>query len=135
MKIFIDTNVVLDVFLNRAGLVVSSKAVLKLYDEGHLLGASLLTFTTGNYIISKEYPVRESRKFLKQLRNIIVMVPATLNVLDKAIDSDFIDFEDAIQYYTALENGYELICTRNVRDFRKSEIPILTPEEVVKRFE
>ena len=47
-------------------------------------------------------------------------------IIDLALDSDFNDFEDAIQYYSAIENGIDLIVTRNLKDFKSSKIPVLT---------
>ena len=51
-----------------------------------------------------------------------------VNVIDKALNSDFADFEDAIQYYTALENKITLILTRNLRDYKKASVVVQTPE-------
>ncbi len=133
MKIFIDTNIVLDVFLNRSGLVDSSEKILSLDLKQHELGVSLLTFTTGYYLLSRENTSSQSLKYLVQLRKSVIMLPASQKVLDQALNSDFKDFEDAIQYFTAINNSYEMICTRNVKDYKDPEIPVLTPEEVLLR--
>ena len=53
---------------------------------------------------------------------------STESVIDKALNSDFSDFEDAIQYYTALEYGIPVILTRNIRDYKKASIVVQTPE-------
>jgi predicted nucleic acid-binding protein len=50
-------------------------------------------------------------------------------IIDLSLDSEFEDFEDAIQYFTAIENGLDLIVTRNLKDFKKSEIPVLTAKD------
>jgi len=53
-------------------------------------------------------------------------------IIDLALSSDFEDFEDAIQYYTAVENNIDCFVTRNKKDFRKSKIPVHTAEEYLK---
>ena len=57
------------------------------------------------------------------------IVDSSENIIDKALNSDFTDFEDAIQYYTALEHDFKIILTRNVRDYNKSSVIVQTPEE------
>lgn len=133
MKIFIDTNIVLDVLLKREGLFEASGEVLSLFTQGHHLGVSRLTFTTSNYIVAKEYSKKEANKHLRNLRDIVFMLPCSVDALDKAITSGYSDFEDAVQYYTALEHGYEAICTRNVKDFKDTSIPVYTPEELLNK--
>jgi hypothetical protein len=52
--------------------------------------------------------------------------------MDLALNSEFRDFEDAIQYYTAIENDQDLIITRNQQDFKESKIPVMTAGEFIK---
>ncbi len=56
----------------------------------------------------------------------------TDKVIDLSLDSDFRDFEDAIQYYIALENNLDIILTRNLKDFKKSKLPVLTAKEYLQ---
>jgi predicted nucleic acid-binding protein len=53
-------------------------------------------------------------------------------IIDLALSSDFNDFEDAIQYYTATENGIKILLTRNLSDYRKAEITVMTAENYLK---
>ena len=57
------------------------------------------------------------------------------SIIHKALESDFNDFEDAIQYFTAIENNMDCIITRNVNDYKKSIIPVYTPTELLKQIE
>jgi len=56
-------------------------------------------------------------------------------IINNALESDFNDFEDAIQYFTAIENGMDCIITRNVDDYKKSIISVYTPTELLKQIE
>jgi len=62
-------------------------------------------------------------------------LPVDEKIISLALNSDFRDFEDAIQYYCAVENKIKMILTRNLSDFKKSAIPVATAEEFVKSFE
>ncbi|ELR70704.1 PIN domain containing protein [Fulvivirga imtechensis AK7] len=53
-------------------------------------------------------------------------------IIDLSLDSDFKDFEDSIQYYTAIENNLDLIITRNLKDFKLSKIPVLTAKNYLE---
>jgi len=132
LKIFIDTNIILDVFLERQKLSLGSGQILSLHKH-HQLGVSLLTFTTGFYIIEKDLGKKNAYHFLDKLSNIVNFLSTGKTDLRNAIHSGFNDFEDAIQYFTAKSNGFEAICTRNVKDFKSSDIPVHTPEELLDR--
>jgi predicted nucleic acid-binding protein len=73
-----------------------------------------------------------SIKFLKNLRSLLTVLNVDDLIIQKALDSEFNDFEDAIQYFTAVENGMDCIITRNVKDYKKSTIPVYTPTEILK---
>lgn len=60
------------------------------------------------------------------------MLPVDDKVIELALQSEFRDFEDAIQYYCAIENGIEVLITRNLKDFRSATIPVMTAEEFLK---
>ena len=73
---------------------------------------------------------------LQDLETIVETMDVTQKIIFNALKSDFSDFEDAIQYHTALSNNkIEAIITRNTKDFRKSEVAVFTPEEVLKIIE
>jgi predicted nucleic acid-binding protein len=60
---------------------------------------------------------------------LVRVLPMDDKIIDLSLDADFNDFEDAIQYYTALENDLDLILTRNLKDFKTSKLPVLTASE------
>ena len=70
---------------------------------------------------------------IKQLLNIIDIVKMDKKAVLQALNSDFKDFEDALQNFSAIDNGQiKIILTRNIKDFKKSELAILTPETYLK---
>ena len=70
---------------------------------------------------------------LTALNEWTIMLEASKDIVNKSLQSDFTDFEDAIQYYSALTNqNIECIVTRNTKDYKKSVLPVMTPREVLK---
>ena len=74
----------------------------------------------------------EVRNILRKFKVLVNVLPLDDKITDLALNSEFCDFEDAIQYYTAIENGQDLIITRNLQDFKESKIPVLTAGEFIK---
>jgi predicted nucleic acid-binding protein len=66
------------------------------------------------------------------LRTFLNVLPVDERVIEQSLNSEFNDFEDAIQYFTAVNNGIKIILTRNKTDYKKSKILILTAEEFLK---
>jgi hypothetical protein len=64
----------------------------------------------------------------------VKILPCNEKIIELGLNSDFNDFEDAVQYFTAIQNKLNAIITRNTKDFKKSEIPVLTAEEYIKGY-
>mgnify|MGYP003336931676 FL=1 len=75
---------------------------------------------------------RSSRKLLVKLKTLVTVLPVNDKIIALALESDFNDFEDAIQYHVARENNINTLLTRNLRDFKKSQIVILTAQQFLK---
>jgi len=135
INLFIDTNIVIDLLAKREPFYRSSAQLFSMADKMKLqLCISALTFANTNYILSRVRKPDEVRLILRKLKLLVKVI----NLDDKIIglslnDSDFKDYEDALQYYSALENGNDLIITRNLKDFQKSKIPALTAEQFLQR--
>lgn len=71
----------------------------------------------------------EAKNALRKLRILLHIVDSSESIIDKALNSTFSDFEDAIQYYTALQNGISVILTRNLKEYKNASIMVQTPEE------
>lgn len=69
---------------------------------------------------------------MRKLKTLINILPVDERIIEQALNSEFNDFEDAIQYFTAVNNGINLLLTRNKVDYKKSKITISTSEEFLK---
>ncbi len=133
-NVLLDTDVILDFFFNREPFAEYSTETLTLCQEHKING-----FTTPVIISNVYYLLKKTAKHeiiiekLKQLLNIIDVILMDKNAVLNALNSDFKDFEDALQNFSAVENGkINIILTRNIKDFKKSELAILTPETYLK---
>jgi predicted nucleic acid-binding protein len=98
------------------------------------LSVSSLTFANTNYILLKERKPEEARLILRKLKLLVKVIGLDDKIIGLSLnDSDFKDYEDALQYYSAIENGDDMIITRNLKDFQKSKIPVLTAEQFLQR--
>ena len=123
MKLFLDTNVVIDVIAAREPFVADSRAVFNLCETSKVEGCiSALTLCTVSYVL---------RKFVTPgtMRTKLRAFDLTVSLLDKAISSTMTDFEDAVQFYTAVYSEADYIITRNVKHFPQDNIPVLTPTD------
>ena len=128
-KVFVDTDVILDLLAQRIPHFHFS-AVLFTFAEMKKLELYTTPLILANtfYILRKQLGNDEAKKLLRKLRILLHVIDSSESVIDKALNSDFADFEDAIQYYTALENKITLILTRNLRDYKKASVVVQTPE-------
>ena len=133
-KVLIDTDVLLDFFFDRKPYSDYSTIILNLCEQGLLEG-----FITPVIISNTYYLLRKTAKHekviekLKQLLTIIHILQMDRQVIEQALNSEFKNFEDALQNFSSINYGMiEVIVTRNVKDFKKSEIGVLTPESLVK---
>jgi predicted nucleic acid-binding protein len=129
-KIFIDTNVLLDVLLRRDPFYDGAARIWTLCEQGKRTGyISAISFNNAFYIIRKNAGIESAKKALRLLRNVFNLVPLDQQVLNQAIDAGFTDFEDAIQFHSALHVDAQFILTRNVSHFPADDIPALTPAD------
>jgi len=133
-KILIDTDVILDFFFDRKPFSENSAIILNMCERKHIHG-----FVTPVIISNSYYLLRRTAQHdkvidkLKQLLSIVDVLNMNKKTIESALNSDFKDFEDALQNFAAVSDGeIDVIVTRNIKDFKKSEIAILTPESFVK---
>ena len=133
MKIvYLDTNIILDLLAHRMPFYTAAAKLFSLADRKRLkLSVSALSFADVHYILSRQSPEKEVRKILRNFRILVRVLPLDDKITDLALNSDFRDFEDAIQYYTAIENDQDLIITRNQSDFKDSRIPVMSAGEFI----
>ncbi len=133
-KLFLDTNIVLDLLAKRDPFYNEAASLFSMADKKKIqLSVSALTFATVNYIVSRQKSEEEAKIILRKLKLLVHVVSLDGKVVDLSLnDSDFTDFEDALQYYSALENGVDVIITRNLKDFRKAQLPVMTAAQFLK---
>jgi predicted nucleic acid-binding protein len=132
-NLFIDTNIILDLLAQRMPFYTDAAKLFSLADRKKLkLSISALCLADAHYILLKQNPDLEVRSILRKFKILVTVLPLDDKITDLALNSEFRDFEDAIQYYTAIENDQELIITRNQSDFRESKLPVMTAGEFIK---
>jgi len=132
-SIFLDTNIVLDLLAHRMPFYTEAAKLFSLADKKKVkLSISALCLADTNYILSRQNPEMEVRKILRKFKVLVNVLPIDDKITDLALNSEFRDFEDAIQYFTAIENDQDIIVTRNQPDFKESKIPTMTAGEFIK---
>ncbi len=130
MKIYLDTNVILDVVLIRHPFFSDAQKILEWCEEKTVPGyTSVLSFSNIAYIQRPRTPPRARIPKLIALRSIITPVDVTATILDQALYSNFKDFEDAMQYFCARSCGADYLVTRNTEDFAPAEMAVVTPKD------
>lgn len=129
-RIFLDTNVILDLLAQRAPFFDSIARLATLADQKKLiLVASPLSFTTVDYVLNKYESSKSVLSKLRKFKIICEVCEVNEETVEKGLNSNFKDFEDSIQYYTAVQSNCSIIITRNGKDFKNSNIAIMTAEQ------
>lgn len=128
-KIFADTDVCIDLLSNRKPFNAAAEKLFSLADIGKIeVYVSSLSFANIDYVLRSQYSGHDSRQIIAKFKTLVSVLPVDSKTIDLAIASDFNDFEDAIQYYSAIENGITVLVTRNIRDYKNATIKVVTPE-------
>ena len=135
MRVFLDTNVLLDIALEREYCVEAEK-IWELADDNSIdLFATTLSYANAAYIM-RHLPMKERYARLQALTQGVVIVPLTESHIFEAIAHPTNDFEDMLQYQCALAAGCDVIVTNNKRDFQEfCQLPFLTSEEFLLQIE
>lgn len=130
MKLFIDANIILDLILKREPFFDNIAELLTLAEnKNYTLCLSSVTFVNVYYIACKFTDKKNVLESLKKLRILFDVLSVSEVEIDKALYSKFNDFEDAVQHYCALKYKCDYIITRDLKDFKNSEIQVMTPIE------
>ncbi len=134
MNVLIDTNVILDVLCNRKEFVEDSLKVFKYCETNQITGCiSALSVPNIVYIMRKELDNDRIKEILAILTSIFTVVDLRENDLIKAADLDFTDYVDALQCVCATRAKANYIVTRNIKDFKNSNVPAVNPSELFER--
>lgn len=129
-RIFLDTNVILDLLGERVPYYDAIAKVATLADQKKVtLVVSPLSFTTIDYVLGKYEPSDSVLKKLRMFKILCEVCTVNEETIEKGLNSEFNDFEDAVQYFTALQANCSVIITRNGKDFKSSTLSVMTAEE------
>jgi predicted nucleic acid-binding protein len=133
-KLLIDTNIVIDLLAKREPFYTDSAKLFSLADKKKIkLSVLALTIANTNYILIRKKKPSEAKSILRRFKIIVDVLPLDDKVIGLALnDNEFDDFEDGLQHYSAIENSQDIIITRNLKDFKKSKIPVMTPEQFLE---
>ena len=134
-KIFVDTNIIIDLIADRKPF---SKFAIEIFNKAENKKIKLFTsshsIATTHYLLKKYLEEKELRDILYSLLEYVELIPVDIDIIKKGLKSKHKDFEDAIQIICAYSvEKMDCIVTRNIKDFRGSEIPVLTPDELIHK--
>ncbi|HEY9006622.1 MAG TPA: PIN domain-containing protein [Ohtaekwangia sp.] len=131
--IFVDSDVCLDLLLIREPFYQHSSDIFELaYTNKIKIFVSSVIFANVYYILRQEFKDAKTKDTLIEFKKIVSVLPVGDSIIDRSLHSDFKDFEDGIQYFTALDHHMKLILTRNLRDYKTAKIQVMTPEAYLK---
>jgi len=135
MKALVDTNIILDVLTKRGPFYFDCSKVWSLVNNGTLKGyISAISVNNLFYIVRKLKDQRTAESFVDQILEDFRIIPLTINILKQARTVPGKDFEDLIQYFSAIHEGCDVIVTRNKEDFPSVGIKIMNPVELLVMF-
>jgi hypothetical protein len=97
------------------------------------LQISALSFANASYALSKYHQVATAKKYLQQFKVLVSILPLDDKTIELALASEFQDIEDGFQYFTALTHGAQVLITRNKKDFKAAQLPVLNASEYLLR--
>lgn len=137
-NIFIDSDIILDVLLKREGFYEDSYAIFVLCEQEYVV-----LYTSSSIILNVQYiggRISSKKNVAKTIyyliEKFIEVINPTRQTILKAYDSDFSDYEDAVQYLTAKDSGFiDYFISRNVKDYNKASkiLPVITPSQFLKQ--
>ena len=132
-KVFIDTNVMLDLLGEHEPYYNDIAKIATLADKGEItMIASSLSYATVFYLLSKNESAEKVKEKLRNFKIISEIAQLDDLVIEKGLNSNFTDFEDALQYNCALQSECDILITRNQKDFKNSSIPVMSAKEFLK---
>ena len=133
MRLFLDTNIVVDLLEGREPFCYDAAQLFTMAHDKRvelLVSPMPMTFSTASFLLRK-HGSEGVRNLLSNLRQLVRVTISDERTVDDSIASQFKDFEDAMQYYTALNAKAEIIITRNGKDFTASNLPVMTATEFI----
>jgi predicted nucleic acid-binding protein len=136
-NVFIDINILMDIFAERKPFLKSSLAIYILGNNKEInLYTSSNTITTLHYLLKKITSEEKTRLALEHVIDYVSIIPVDVNIIKKSLKSSHKDFEDAIQITSAQSiHNMDCIVTRDLKDYKNSEIKVFTPDEFLTKLQ
>lgn len=132
--VFVDTDVILDLLARREPFFTAAARLFSLAEKSAvLICVSSLAYANLFYILHKERTSSTATSILKKLSRLVTILPVDGETVTLALEDGFTDFEDALQYRTALKKGVACLITRNIRNFKRAKIEVCSAEEFLAR--
>lgn len=131
-KVFLDCDVILDLLTEREPHYQAALDIFLMIQRNEILAyTSPVVIANIFYILNKHFSKEKAIASLVKLKSLIKVLNCGESEIELALSSGFKDFEDAIQYYTALNNGMDCILTRNTKDYKTTNMTVLKPLEYI----
>ncbi|MBI4764313.1 MAG: PIN domain-containing protein [Deltaproteobacteria bacterium] len=134
-SLFIDSDILIDLLAQREHHVEAAALMTIIGEKKITAYTTPIVLANVDYIITKYSNKAKSRKAIRALRKMLSILPMDEKVVDMALESEFSDFEDALQYYAAEKRGIDFIITRNKRDYSKGSLKVITAQEYINMVE
>jgi len=136
MRVLFDTNIILDVLLDRKPFSEHASYLMSKVERSEINGfVCATTVTTIHYLLSKHLDNGKSKESIHSIMALFEVASVNRVVIENALNSKFIDFEDSVLHESARHAGAEYIITRNIKDFKRSRVPVYTPTEFLSMLE
>ena len=134
--VFVDSDVLIDVFSKRVPFYTDSTYFLEMAENGVFLAFTSPLIIANVYYVLQKFSNKEAAKSsIRKIRTILGVVDMNQRIVDRAINSSFSDFEDALQIYSAENAVMDMIVTRNIEHFKDSNLSVLSPSEAISLLE
>ncbi|PKP45340.1 MAG: PIN domain nuclease [Bacteroidetes bacterium HGW-Bacteroidetes-11] len=136
-NILLDTNIIIDLLANREPFNQDALRLFSLADRGKvILFTSALSIANVSYVLSKQRNPEDTKQILRKLKLLVRVLSLDEKIINLALnDNEFKDFEDGLQYYSAIENEIDIIVTRNLKDFENSKLAVMSADQLNKIIE
>lgn len=132
-KIYLDTNIMLDLLGEREPFYEPIAKLASLVDAGELeLAVSALSYATVHYFLAKFENRETALKKLRKFKVLSSIISVDEEIVEKSLNANFRDFEDALQYFCALKSNCRVLLTRNAKDFKDIALPVMTATEYLE---
>ena len=132
-KIFVDTNILLDLLFQRRGFFLDAKRLFNYSKSRNIdIFISAISINTIYYLLQKKFTKEYSKHLLEYIYDITDILPFDENIIFLAHQSSFKDLEDGFQYFTAKEHHIPFLITRNIKDFAVDDLSILSPQQFLE---